>query len=198
MKIDKKLLEKRQQTLKRVRIHRGINQILAEQNKEIQRQLKERARTEQRETMDIDQISFDENDHSQNNQERQELEKLRAWSIEYNIARRALNDLLKLLVSFGLDLPIDSRTLMQTPKSVNISDVANGKFWFNGLECNLRRILNKVNRDMNISLNINIDGLPLFNSSKIQMWPILINLNGDQCADIIYRLIVLIKSPLKI
>lgn len=29
---------------------------------------------------------------------------------------------------------------------------------------------------MNISININIDGIPLFKSSKLQFWPILFNI----------------------
>lgn len=60
-----------------------------------------------------------------------QINQLRSWVLEFHISHRAVNNLQKLLISFGLNwLPKDSRTLMQTPKLVNISNIGNGKFWY--------------------------------------------------------------------
>lgn len=172
MKVIKTISYKREQTRKRVQRYRGINQILTEQSERIQLNLWKKTDTHSL-TNDLEELS-------EYIEEKKDPKMLKRWAIENNITHRALNDLLKLLVSFGLDfLPMDSRTLLQTPKIVNINEVANGKFWFDGITHNLKRILATINRDMNISLNINIDGLPLFESSKTQMWPILMNVNGN-------------------
>lgn len=70
-------------------------------------------------------------------------------------------------------LPKDYRTLLQTPKTVEISEVAGGKYWYNGIERNLRLVFSKLNKDISIALNFNMDGLPIFKSSKRVFWPIL-------------------------
>lgn len=49
----------------------------------------------------------------------------------------------------------------------------NGKFWYNGVENCIRKVIQKVNENQTIYLTINIDGLPIYKSSGIQFWPIL-------------------------
>lgn len=54
--------------------------------------------------------------------------KLRKWAVKNNITRNALTELLKILISFGLTwLPSDSRTLLETPQSTQLVNVANGE-----------------------------------------------------------------------
>lgn len=107
-------------------------------------------------------------------------EKLRMWSHKHNITKMALNDLLHVLISFGLTmLPKDSRTLMLTPRNLEINDVANGKLWYNGVENNIRRLFHSLEEDLTLFLNFNIDGIPLFDSSRTEFWPILANVHGE-------------------
>lgn len=58
-------------------------------------------------------------------------EQLRRWALKYNISKRAVSDLLKLLISFGLIwLPKDSRTLLSTPRNIEMTNLTNGKLWY--------------------------------------------------------------------
>lgn len=105
--------------------------------------------------------------------------KLKVWAIDHKITQRALADLLKILFWFGLNwLCRDPRTFLCTPRNVEIVPAGNGKMSYFGIANNLSRIFSDLSRDLITSLNINIDGLPLFNSSKYQFWPILASIHG--------------------
>jgi len=45
---------------------------------------------------------------------------IRLWAIENRVSHSVISSLLKILVKYGHNLPIDARTLFQTPKQVNI------------------------------------------------------------------------------
>lgn len=109
--------------------------------------------------------------------------RLAEWVNQHRIAKRAVNELLQILKSSGMDsLPLDYRTLLQTPVNVEITKVAGGEYWFNGLEKSLRAIFSTLDRDLSIGLNFNIDGLPIYNSSKTTFYPILASIHGEYCA----------------
>lgn len=102
--------------------------------------------------------------------------KLREWNISFGIKANALTALLGILRSHDCfsNLPSDSRTLLKTPTCVSVVPVDPGFYSHIGLESNLQQILESVKEDVShVKLLINIDGLPLFKSSKIQFWPIL-------------------------
>lgn len=104
---------------------------------------------------------------------------LRTWAIEKNIRQRAITDLLKILRSAGLrNLPKDSRSLLDTPRKVEIVNRANGKYWHNGLINCLTQTFSHLSSNLSVELNFNIDGLPLFKSSPLAFWPILVNVHG--------------------
>lgn len=106
-------------------------------------------------------------------------EKLKQWIIKFRIKRIAVTDLLKILRSTGLEfLPEDSKTFMQTPRNVEIISSCNGKLWYYGIEKSLGGVFSNVDRDVELLLNFNIDGLPLFHSSTIQFWPICLNIQS--------------------
>lgn len=106
---------------------------------------------------------------------------LRNWAITHRIKKRALSDLLKILRLFGFKwLPSDSRTFLKTPKHVEISQAAGGKLWYNGIKKSLSNSLCGITKDINISLKFNIDGMAPFKSSKIQLWPILMSIHGNE------------------
>lgn len=151
------------QTRNRVRLHRGIERIMKADEASIVRFVRNVTPKSQR----SDAIKKPLN------------ESLRIWATEHYIKRRALTALLKILVSVGFtSLPKDSRTLLNTPRIVEIENRAGGKYWHNGIGNCLRQIFAKLNTDLRIEINISMDGLPLFKSSPVVFWPILFNIHG--------------------
>lgn len=157
----------RAQTKYRVRSFRKISKRLQNQHINIQNLIQSQQRNYQPEFAN----QLDENVSLS--------DRLCSWSQRHNITQSALSDLLKILVSIGLNwLPTDARTLVRTPRNIQVDIVANGKMWYQGIETNLRRIFHNLSRSIEIHLNFNIDGLPLFKSSRYEFWPILANING--------------------
>lgn len=158
----------RAQTRHRVRSFRHISKRLQNQNTNIQNLIQSQQINDQsafvHETDEKDSLN----------------DRLCSWSQRHNITQTALSDLLKILVSVGLNwLPTDARTLVRTPRNIQIDNVANGKMWYQGIETNLRRIFHNLSENLEIQLNFNIDGLPLFKSSRYEFWPILANIHGN-------------------
>lgn len=50
------------------------------------------------------------------------------------------------------------------------------EYWHHDIENCTKKLLPQLSAPMTIFLTINIDGLPIFNSSKIEFWPILFNI----------------------
>lgn len=116
----------------------------------------------------------------------QQLEKvelkvrLAEWAIERNISHSDLSALLRVLKtdSHNSYLPIDPRTLLQTPRYTEIREMAPGSYWHYGLRRSLIDFIEHnsimfVKYENTISLSINVDGLPLAKSSTSVLWPIL-------------------------
>ena len=100
--------------------------------------------------------------------------------IQNNITRNVATSILKLLRPHlpHYTLPKDSRTLLNTPRCVYDRDIAGGKYHHFGLEnslvhaCQGKSFLD--NEDVKVlSLQVNIDGLPVFKSCNSSLWPIL-------------------------
>lgn len=102
---------------------------------------------------------------------------LAEWAAEFNIPQTALSALLKILRRKGLDVPLNARTLMSTDRSCNVTSVAGGSYYHFGIENALVAELTSLGHLANVTdtltLRINIDGLPLFRSSSVSLWPIL-------------------------
>lgn len=102
-------------TRNRVRIFRGIQSILKEEND----------RMNFIRTRNVEHI-FTKQRTEQNSSL---ADKLRAWALEFNVTKRAISSLLKLLKCSGMNyLPKDSRTLLQTPRMIHIENIAGGKY----------------------------------------------------------------------
>lgn len=135
-----------------------------------------------RESVDED---FDDDDVDNDNVEHEENQKfrtnIRKWAISHNITHLALRDLLKIMKKRfdknSVILPDDPRTLLQTTQTVLISKVSGGEYWHNGLGKCLKKLFATLTDSKTISLNVNIDGLLLYNSSKGEFWPILANIH---------------------
>lgn len=105
---------------------------------------------------------------------------MRLWVSKYHISRNATDELLTILHSFGLNkLPKSCKTLMQTPKTVSITEVAGGKLWYNGIKNGVRCTLVNIDSDKVLQLHFNVDGLPIFRSSATSFWPILARIQSE-------------------
>lgn len=107
---------------------------------------------------------------------------LRKWYLENNVPLTALTNLLKTLNKFHPTLPKTAETLLKTKRNFEIQNMGCGKFHHFGLENNILNIMKSDTFDISsgtVSLNLNVDGLPLYHSSSTQFWPILCYLEED-------------------
>ncbi len=108
---------------------------------------------------------------------------LREWILDCGIAQAHAQRLLGILRHHFTFLPKDIRTLLETRRSCNIQEVAGGFYHHFGIRENLRqRLLSDPTLLPNdqLSLQINVDGLPLFKSTTTTFWPILGMLQQEQ------------------
>ncbi|CAH0554577.1 unnamed protein product [Brassicogethes aeneus] len=109
---------------------------------------------------------------------------IRGWAIKYNVTTHCLNALLGILRNHivGSSLPKDCRTLMHTPKLSSILKMDPGLYKHFGIEKAIRCLFLKNNivefHNNVVEIGLNIDGLPISNSSKSQFWPILITIRN--------------------
>ncbi|XP_065667973.1 uncharacterized protein LOC136088218 [Hydra vulgaris] len=87
------------------------------------------------------------------------------------------NGLLTLLRKHGCQLPKDSHSLLQTPSTKQIQERYGGKYIYFGLTKVLQNAINLGICSDSPNLQINVDGIPLYRSSKKQFWPILSTVN---------------------
>ncbi|KAF2885792.1 hypothetical protein ILUMI_20375 [Ignelater luminosus] len=96
------------------------------------------------------------------------------WAIKGNISHTNLSKLLHILHTYHPELPLDSRTLLDTSFNIKHVSLETGGFVYFGIEYCLRNFLSKYNAFSGVlDITFNIDGLPLFNSRNVQLWPIL-------------------------
>ena len=71
-------------------------------------------------------------------------------------------------------LPKDARTLLDTPREVFVEKKFGGDYIYLGMKKEIERRIaaSSIESDI-IKICINVDGLPLFKSSNISLWPIL-------------------------
>lgn len=104
-------------------------------------------------------------------------ENLGEWVTKFSISHSAVNALLLILRNHHSYLPKDARTLLKTAKNYNIINVDGGFYYHFGISYSVKLVFPSLNVPLEtveeFSLQINIDGLPLFKSSNAQFWPIL-------------------------
>ena len=96
---------------------------------------------------------------------------LACWSVKHNITQSALNDLLNVLQKTFPDLPKCAKTVLQTSKFP--TSVIDNSYCYIGINGLLLGGHIEQSVDRTVSIQINVDGLPLFKSSMMQLWPIL-------------------------
>lgn len=100
---------------------------------------------------------------------------LGSWAIQFNVPHNTINALLKGLKLHKCfnNLPVDSRTLLSTPKHTykTVRCVQPGSYYHFGLTGGILRHASANSKE--IKLAIGIDGLPISKSSGGQFWPIM-------------------------
>ena len=103
--------------------------------------------------------------------------KLAEWAVEYGISHAALVALLAILsIHSSLSLPKHASTLFRTPQMAKPIPMGEGECHYFGLSSaisGLLRRLPSLPSAPSLHLQINVDGIPLFKSSAISLWPIL-------------------------
>jgi len=125
---------------------------------------------------------------------------LAKWVALHNISGKALADLLAILIAAGLDLPKDPRTLLGTPVNSNVISKAGGLYYYFGVVDSVCQVLkclpdSALNGIETLTLHVNIDGLPLFNSSTVSLWPILGMIRELPCEPLVYAVFSGTEKP---
>lgn len=98
------------------------------------------------------------------------------WAVKFNISLSAINALLSILHPSHPNLPLDGCTLLKTLQKYLVKDIEGGQYYRFGLIHYLTAALKTITFSdslIRLSIQVNIDGLPLFKSSLVQFWPIL-------------------------
>jgi len=94
--------------------------------------------------------------------------------VQCNIKPSHTKRLLKILVPHSPSLPLDCRTLVATPLNLSVECIIGGEYCHVGLGKGIMYAIEKSSSAVDcIELQINVDGVPLFNSSSTTLWPIL-------------------------
>ncbi|XP_066910130.1 uncharacterized protein [Clytia hemisphaerica] len=101
-------------------------------------------------------------------------EKLKTWALNNNCTRACVNEVLGIVGDLGCKVPKDKRTLLNTQRTVAQTPMGLGHYIYIGVENRITKLLSYNDRVDSIVLFVNMDGLPLFKSSPINLWPILI------------------------
>lgn len=119
------------------------------------------------------------------------VEELSNWSIKHNITQLATSELLKNLKPYHPSLPVDCRTLLNTPRNLNVKHCCGGSYIYFGLKkmligrikSGLRKGIYPIISDIAechnqsidrlLTITVNVDGLPIHKSTTKSFWPIL-------------------------
>ena len=99
------------------------------------------------------------------------------WASVFKVNHATVSGLLSTLRLDPPDLPKDPRTLLHINVNFGVMEVAGGEYFHFGVKNCVISQLESHPQDVenldDVSLMINIDGLPIFKSSAGQLWPIL-------------------------
>lgn len=111
------------------------------------------------------------------------------WAIRNNITHSSVSELLKILNPFVEDkLPECAKTLLKTPRILNLKSIDGGKFYYFGIEkflidviqtCKLTNFQFPMfkNETNILTITLSTDGIPICKSSNVTLWPILFRID---------------------
>lgn len=101
--------------------------------------------------------------------------KLAEWHIRSGTSGENMDALLLLLRNENIQLPKSTKTLLNTPTFKIIPRVVEqGEYFHYGIQTALLHYNDEFLQDLEeVVLDIGIDGIPLYKSSRTQLWPIL-------------------------
>ena len=109
---------------------------------------------------------------------------LAVWATDFDVTQNALTALLHMLNRYHPGLPLTAKTVLQTVENVEVVHFKDGGMYSHiGILSNLQQIFETHSDDQcfsgdSLSIQINVDGIPLHKSSNLQLWPILGILKG--------------------
>lgn len=105
---------------------------------------------------------------------------LSSWAAKTRLSRDPTNELLSILRKYGMDVPKDSRTLLKTPRNVDVLNKCGGSYYYLGIRNGISSLLDQnVEPVPFFKLSVNVDGVPLDKSTNSQLWPILGSINSS-------------------
>jgi len=102
--------------------------------------------------------------------------RLAVWATEHQITHVALRALIQTLKQHSCfsNLSIDARSLVKTPRRLDIRMVTPGTYYHFGLLHSVLHVLTSIKDYTDcVRIIVNVDGLPISKSSSQQFWPIL-------------------------
>lgn len=100
-------------------------------------------------------------------------DKLKMWYIDTKPTKNCVEKLLTILKEEGLDVPLSLETLLGRQKRALTKYVSPGIYCHFGIQKQIRKVESFLKNYEQIVIDVNIDGIPLFKSSLVQLWPIL-------------------------
>ena len=100
-------------------------------------------------------------------------QKIAACAIRNHWSRESVNELLDILQDKHAELSKDARTLLRTPRDITTYKKCGGEYCYFRIQKGIKQILlqNTYECSNILKLVFNIDGLSLFKSAGIQLWP---------------------------
>ena len=132
---------------------------------------------------DYDIADVEQHTESQQNDAEDGLaSKLVKWVVEFNVRKTAVTALIHILQPFHSGLPHDSRTLLHTVRLFNIKQVSDGGEYVHfGVQCGIEELYSGgyLQNVDSVALQFNIDGIPLYKSNNMSLWPILCSVKNS-------------------
>lgn len=100
-------------------------------------------------------------------------EKLGEWYFKYRPSRDCFQDLLKILVEENIEVPLSANAFVKKREKLCLRNVSTGFYCHFGVKNQLLRVSSIISACQKLTIDVNIDGLPLLKSSRTQLWPIL-------------------------
>ena len=101
------------------------------------------------------------------------LDIVREIAVEGNLSVTATNSMLRKLRVLHPELPLNCRTLLKTPRNSFLKTIGSGTYWHKGLPQSIINNVSSIHKDECLRIQLFVDGLALYKSSREHLWPIL-------------------------